>query len=73
MNPNYVAIMKQEIDKLLVIKFIQLIEEAIWLSSIVIVLKKMTNYKFVSTSQSLMLQQIFLLIPFGVKNGSATY
>jgi hypothetical protein len=66
MNPNYVAIMKQEIDKLLVIKFIQLIEEAIWLSSIVIVLKKMTNYK-------LMLQQIFLLIPFGVKNGSATY
>lgn len=29
MNPNYVAIIKQNIDKLLPIKFIQLIEEAI--------------------------------------------
>jgi hypothetical protein len=40
MNPNYVAIIKQDIDKLLAIEFIQLIEKAIWLSSIVIFLKK---------------------------------
>ncbi len=40
LNPNYVAIVKQNIDKLLVACFIKLIEEATWLSPIVIMPKK---------------------------------
>ncbi len=37
LNPNYVKIIKQNIDKLLTIGFIQLIEEATWLSPIVVI------------------------------------
>jgi hypothetical protein len=44
LNPNYVAMVKHDIDKLLVVGFIQPVEEATWLSPIVIVLKK--NGKF---------------------------
>jgi hypothetical protein len=40
LNPNYVAIVKQDIDKLLATGFIKLVEEATWLFPIVIVLKK---------------------------------
>jgi hypothetical protein len=40
MNLNYVVVMKQDLDKLLVVGFIVLVEEATWLSSIVVVLKK---------------------------------
>jgi hypothetical protein len=40
LNPNYVATMKQDIDKLLVIGFIQHMEEVAWLSPIVAILKK---------------------------------
>ncbi len=40
LNPNYVAIVKQDIDKLLITSFIKLVEEAIWLSPIVVVPKK---------------------------------
>jgi len=40
LNPNYATIVKQNIDKLLVDKFIQFVEEATWLSGIVIVPKK---------------------------------
>ncbi len=40
LNPNYVATIKQDIDKLLAIEFIQPIKEATWLSPIVVVLKK---------------------------------
>jgi hypothetical protein len=40
LNPNYVIIVKQDIDKLLVVKFISFVEEATWLSPIVVVLKK---------------------------------
>jgi isopentenyl phosphate kinase len=40
LNLIYVAVIKQDIDKLLVVKFIQLVEEATWLSPIVVVLKK---------------------------------
>ncbi len=40
MNPNYVVVIKQDIDKLLVVGFIQPIKEATWLSPIVIVPKK---------------------------------
>jgi hypothetical protein len=37
LNPNYTIVVKQYIDKLLVVGFIQLIEEATWLSPIVVV------------------------------------
>ncbi len=40
MNPNYVASIKQDIDKLLTIGFIQMVEEATWLSPIAVVPKK---------------------------------
>ncbi len=44
LNPNYVVIMKYDIDKLLVTSFIQLVQEATWLSLIVVIPKK--NGKF---------------------------
>jgi hypothetical protein len=40
LNPNYVIVVKQDIDKLLATGFIQSVEEATWLSPIVIVPKK---------------------------------
>jgi len=40
LNPNYAIAVKQDIDKLLTIRFIESIEEATWLSPIVIVPKK---------------------------------
>jgi len=40
LNFNYAATMKQYIDKLLAIGFIQLIKEVTWLSPIVVVPKK---------------------------------
>jgi hypothetical protein len=39
-NPNYIAIVNHDIDKLLAIGFIQPVDEATWLSPIVVVLKK---------------------------------
>ncbi len=38
--PNYVIVVKKDIDKLLAIRFIEYVEEATWLSPIVIVPKK---------------------------------
>jgi hypothetical protein len=43
MNPNYVVVIKQDLDKLLSASFIALMEEARWLLPIVIVLKKMAS------------------------------
>jgi len=40
LNPNYAIVVKQNINKLLVIEFIQLVEEATWLSPIVVAPKK---------------------------------
>jgi len=40
LNPNYAATVKQEIDTLLIIRSIQLVKEATWLSPIVLVPKK---------------------------------
>jgi hypothetical protein len=40
LNLNYVMAIKQDIDKLLVVGFIQLVKEVTWLSPIVVVLKK---------------------------------
>jgi len=44
MNLNYIVVVKQDLDKLLVARFITLVEEATWLSPIVMVPKK--NGKF---------------------------
>ena len=40
MNPNYVARVKEEIDKLLRVGFIQPVKQATWFSQIFVVLKK---------------------------------
>ncbi len=40
LNPNFAKVVKQEIRKLLAIGFIQLVEEATWLSPIVVAPKK---------------------------------
>jgi len=40
LNLNYAAMVKQDIDKLLVARFIQHVEKATWLSPIVVVPKK---------------------------------
>ncbi len=40
MNPNYATIVKQDIDKLLVVGFIKHVEEATWLLLIVVMPKK---------------------------------
>jgi len=40
MNPNYVAIIKQDLDKLLTPRFIVVMEKVTWLSPIVVVSKK---------------------------------
>jgi len=37
LNPNYVIVIKHDIDKLLIVGFIQSIEEATWLSHVVVV------------------------------------
>jgi hypothetical protein len=40
LNPNYAIIVKQNIDKLLVVGFIKPIEDTTWLSPIIVVPKK---------------------------------
>jgi hypothetical protein len=40
LNPNYVTIVKHDIDKLLIDGFIKPVEEATWLLPMVVVLKK---------------------------------
>jgi hypothetical protein len=40
LNPNYVAIVKQDINNLLVVGFIQLVKKVTWLSPIVVIFKK---------------------------------
>jgi len=40
LNPNYTVTMKQNIDKLLAIGFIQLVEEATWLPLIMVIPNK---------------------------------
>jgi hypothetical protein len=40
LNPNYATLIKQDINKLLTIRFIEYVEEATWLSPIIIVPKK---------------------------------
>jgi hypothetical protein len=45
MNPNYVAVIKQDLDKFLSAGFIALMEEVNWLSPIVMVSKKNDKLK----------------------------
>jgi hypothetical protein len=40
LNPYYVTTIKQDIDELLTTRFIQYVEEATWLSPIVVIPKK---------------------------------
>jgi hypothetical protein len=40
MNPNYVAMVKHDLNKLLTMRFIALVEETTWLFPIMVVLKK---------------------------------
>jgi hypothetical protein len=40
LNPNYAIVVKQDIDKLLVVRFIEFVEKTTWLSPIVVVPKK---------------------------------
>ncbi len=40
LNPNYAATIERDIDKLLIVGFIQPLEEATWLSPIVVLPKK---------------------------------
>ncbi len=46
MNFNYVVIVKQNVNKLLVVSFINSVEEATWLSLIVVVPNKNGKLKF---------------------------
>jgi len=46
LNPNYVAIVKHDINKLLVVGFIQPVKETTWLSPIVVVPKKNGKLRF---------------------------
>jgi hypothetical protein len=39
MNLNYAVVVKQDLDKLLVVGFIKLVEQVTWLLPIVVVLK----------------------------------
>jgi hypothetical protein len=45
LNPNYAIVVKQDIDKLLAIGFIEYVEKATWLSPIVILPKKNDKLK----------------------------
>jgi hypothetical protein len=45
LNPNYVKIIKQNKDKLLIVGIIEFVKEATWLSPIVVIPKKNGNYK----------------------------
>jgi hypothetical protein len=50
MNPNYAMIIKQNLDKLLVTSFIKPMEQAAWLSPIVVLSKKNCPYALISKS-----------------------
>jgi hypothetical protein len=52
MNANYVVVVKQDLDKLLIARFIALMEEATWLSPIMVVPKKMGSFTFVWISKN---------------------
>jgi hypothetical protein len=46
MNFNYVMVIKQNINNFLATRFVELMEQATWLSPIVVVTKKIANCKF---------------------------
>ncbi len=76
MNPNYAAIVKEDINKLLVVDFIKPIEEATWLSPIVVVPKKngkLNIYVDFRKLNATTKKDVWVLMLFGVKNGPPTY
>jgi hypothetical protein len=50
MNPNYVVVVKQDLEKLLTIGFVIVMEEVTWLLFIMVVRKKTVNCAFASIS-----------------------
>jgi hypothetical protein len=76
LNPNYAAIVKEDINKLLVVDFIKPIEEATWLSPIVVVPKKngkLNIYVDFRKLNATTKKDVWVLMLFGVKNGPPTY
>jgi hypothetical protein len=51
MNPNYVIVVKQDLDKLLTIGFVDVMEKVTWLLLILVVPKKMLSCAFASISR----------------------
>jgi hypothetical protein len=64
MNQNYVAVVKQDLDKLLNASFIALMEETRWLLPIVIVSKKMASSGSMWIFYDSILQPIKIHIPY---------
>ncbi len=68
LNPNYAIAIKKDINKLLAIRFIQSIEEATWLSPIVVIPKKngklkiSIDFKKLTLHKSCLLQLVYLII-----------
>jgi len=68
LNPNYAIVVKQYINKLLTIRFIQSVEEATWLSPIVVIPKKngklkiCIHFKKLTLSKSCPLQLVYLIV-----------
>lgn len=53
MNLNYVTIVKQDLDKLITMGFITFVEEATWLSPIVVLPKKNEKFQIYMDFQNL--------------------
>jgi hypothetical protein len=68
LNPNCAIVVKQYINKLLAIRFIQSVEEATWLSPIVVIPKKngklkiCIHFKKLTLSKSCPLQLVYLIV-----------
>jgi hypothetical protein len=66
MNPNYVIVVKHDLDKLLNVGFIAPMEEASWLSPIVVVPKKMASSisMWIFEGSMLLPKRIHILYPY---------
>jgi hypothetical protein len=64
MNPNYVAVVKQDLDKLLNVGFIAMMEEARWLLPIVVIPKKMARLGYTWIFYDSILQPRKIHIPY---------
>jgi hypothetical protein len=64
MNPNYVVVVKQDLNNLLTTRFVVVMEEVTWLSLIVVVPKEMVSCAFASISGYYMQPQKEIHIPY---------